>query len=134
MAYTPPVSRRGRSGIFLPCLTIGALLLLPAGCATDVTPSYDDPTPAARLQAIRESQAQGRTQDIPRIVQNLAADDPTVRLAAIEALKRMTGTDLGYRASAPRQERDVAIARWKAWLHEQELIPLRSSGHVLPTT
>lgn len=97
---------------------LAATCVLPASCAPDIKPSYDDPTPAARIGAIRNTAATQSRKDIPRLVENLANDDPAVRLAAIEALRRITGTTLGYSASAIRSERNAGIERWKAWLKD----------------
>lgn len=93
------------------------------GCATSVEPSYDDPAPEARLGAIRASAAAGNRADVPRLVECLSSDDPAVRLAAIEGLKRITDTTLGYRASAPPQDRERAIAKWTDWVREQGIEP-----------
>jgi hypothetical protein len=37
-------------------------------------------------------------------------------MAAIGALRRITGETLGYRFDAPEIERRAAIDRWKTWL------------------
>lgn len=111
-----------------------------AGCSASVAPSYDDPTPEARLGAMRAAVARGADAgtaggndsgpadraatgstpgsraDLPRLVECLASDDPAVRLGAIGVLERMTGTTLGYRASAPPAERARAVERWKAFV------------------
>ena len=54
--------------------------LLVSACAP-VSPSYTDPTPAARLGAIRESAQSGNMDDAQSLVANLASDDPTIRFA-----------------------------------------------------
>ncbi len=98
-------------------------LLAVSGCAPDVTPSYTDPTPQARLGAIRASEAAKCLQDVPYLVENLAADDAAVRLAAIQALRSITGTTLDYRANASRSERMAAIERWKKWIAQHPVEP-----------
>ena len=87
-----------------------------AGCA-DVGPSWTDPTPQARIEAIhRDVGEPGGRHDLARLVESLAADDPAVRMAAQHALRRITGSDLGYRFDDAPEARAVALARWQAWL------------------
>lgn len=109
------------------------LLALPAcvvpGCAAPaVEPSYRDPTPEAQLDAIRQSAQRKDMQDVPALVECLWSDDPAVRMAAIEALKRITGTTLDYRAAATPSERAPAVERWKAWVREHHLLPAAPTG------
>ncbi|NBP52021.1 MAG: hypothetical protein EBU70_12770, partial [Actinobacteria bacterium] len=87
-----------------------------AGCDAAVQPSFDDPVPEARLGAIAGTGEDGASGEVRHLVQNLSSDDPTVRLAAIGALRRRTGRTLGYRFDAPDAERNAAIARWRAEL------------------
>ena len=91
-------------------------LAIPGGCGTVVGASFDDPTPQARIEAIERAGASGDRSALPRIVENLSSDDAAVRMAAIGALRRITGETLGYRFDAPEIERRAAIDRWKAWL------------------
>lgn len=102
---------------------MGVLAL--AACSTAIERSYTDPTPDARVGALSESMASGRRSDAPHMVENLESDDPAVRMAAAHALNQLTGTTLGYRASAPQAERDEAISRWKEWLRKEGLLPQR---------
>jgi hypothetical protein len=95
---------------------IGCAASLAGSACTVVGPSYEDPTPEARLNAIRETAANGRMQDIPHLIQNLAADDAAVRFAAISELRRLTGTTNGYDFEAGEPERIAAIEQWKKWL------------------
>jgi len=87
-----------------------------AGCAARETPSYEDASPASRIAAIDRSARQGSRADIPRIVENLSSDDAAVRMAAIGALRRMTGETLGYRFDDPAAERQAAVSRWAEWV------------------
>lgn len=113
--YTAEVNRLPRLGPA--CVALAISVLTPA-CAP-VAPSYTDPTPAARLGAIRESAQSGNTDDAQSLVENLASDDPTVRFAAISALHRLTGETNGYRFNDPWETRALAISAWKAWLAKQ---------------
>ena len=55
---------------------------------------------------------------VQNLIEMLLSADPAERLVAGDTLKLVTGTDLGYDASAPLVERQAAIQRWKAWLEE----------------
>ena len=46
----------------------------------------------------------------------LGDDDEAVRLYAILALERISGTRLGYNYRAPEPERVRAMARWRQYL------------------
>ena len=105
------------------CAAVIAVTALLAGCSTAVGPSYEDPTPEARLGAIRESAKTGSEGDLPHLIENLSSDDASVRLAAIGALRRITGQTNGYRFDASSAERSEAIARWKAWLASRTASP-----------
>lgn len=96
------------------CLALSGFLV-PAGCARE-TPSYADGSPASRIAAIEQSASDGRVADLPRIVENLSSDDASVRMAAIAALRRMTGETLGYRFDDPPAERQAAVERWAGWI------------------
>lgn len=86
-------------------------------CSGGVPPSWEDPTPQARVGAIERSVRDGRgSADAPRLVENLASDDAAVRLAAITALERATGSSLGYRFDDSPPGRASSVARWRAWL------------------
>ncbi|MBL9141579.1 MAG: HEAT repeat domain-containing protein [Phycisphaerae bacterium] len=105
----------------LACLAATACCVV--GCSTAVPASYDDPTPEAQLGAIRATSESGNRADIPRLVECLYSDDDAVRLAAIQALKRLTGTTLEYRATAPPAERARTIESWKTWVREHGIDP-----------
>lgn len=88
-----------------------------AACSGAISPSWEDPTPQARVGAIERSVRTGRTlQDAPHLVENLASDDASVRLAAITALERATGSTLGFRFDDSSAGRASSVARWRAWL------------------
>lgn len=88
-----------------------------AACSGGISPSWEDPTPQARAGAIERSVREGRgASDCPRLVENLASDDAAVRLAAIAALERATGSSLGYRFDDSPADRASSLARWRAWL------------------
>jgi hypothetical protein len=45
-------------------------------------------------------------------------EDSAIRFAAISALKRMTGQDLGYRYYDGEYDRRAAVERWRQWLKD----------------
>ena len=53
-------------------------------------------------------------QVVPALVARLDDEDPVVRLAANEELRKRTGRDFGYVPWASDEERAGAIARWRA--------------------
>ena len=87
-----------------------------AGCGASVPPSFDDPTPQARIGALERAASSGDLSSVPRCVENLSSDDAAVRMAAAGALRRLTGETLGYRFDAPANERAEAIGRWRDWV------------------
>jgi len=87
-----------------------------AGCGASVAPSFDDPTPEARIGALERAAASNDRSSVPRCVENLSADDAAVRMAAAAALRRITGETLGYRFDAPAADRAAAIERWREWV------------------
>ncbi|MFG0251954.1 MAG: hypothetical protein ACF8NJ_03675 [Phycisphaerales bacterium JB038] len=102
-------------------IALGASLLL-AGCAAPPE-GFDDPTPAGRLQAIREA---GRAQDkspetLRELVRSLSSDDPVERMLAIRTLEKLTGETHGYRHFEPLADRQAAVNRWLDWLHAEGL-------------
>ena len=98
----------------LPLAFLAATAL--AGCDASVAPSFDDPTPQARIGALGRAASSGDLSSVPRCVENLSSDDAAVRMAAAGALRRLTGETLGYRFDAPAKERAEAIDRWRAWV------------------
>ena len=103
-------ARTFRLALLVPCAL--------AGCGATVTPSFEDPTPEARIGAMERAAATGDRSSVARCVENLSADDAAVRMAAAGALRRLTGETLGYRFDAPAGERAEAIEQWRRWVAE----------------
>jgi hypothetical protein len=113
-----PLAEGRQRGILFPAMTaarIAALFLLPAlaACGPSATAGgFDSANPAGKLYAIEQA---ARTQDraaIPRIIEQLASDDPAVRAVAIATLQKLTGETYGYRDYDPPSQRQAAIDRW----------------------
>jgi hypothetical protein len=57
---------------------------------------------------------------VPMLIDKLGDPDPVVRLAAHEELKEGSGQDFGFLPWAGPEEREQAIARWRAWWSKQQ--------------
>jgi hypothetical protein len=53
------------------------------------------------------------------LVDRLEDEDEAVRFYAIEGLKKMVGTDMGYKFYEPASERLVAVRRWRRYVRER---------------
>jgi hypothetical protein len=74
------------------------------------------PAPLVRARSVGLGGSQPDTQVVPALVGRLADEDPVVRLAANEELRKRTGRDFGFVPWASPEERTAAIARWRSWL------------------
>lgn len=123
-----------------------SILVACAAClATACAPSpehegFGSGDPAATIPAIRNSVRDDDRSAIPHLVDALASDDPAVRMMAQDALKRLTGTDRGYRFSDPPLLRDEATQRWIEFVRNDpefgsKLHPASpANAHAAPTT
>lgn len=105
------------------CLIGTALWLAAAGCrsAAQNRAQLQSPNPVDRARAAVVA-AERKDRDAVHALIGLL-DDPeiAVRLYAIEALRRLTGNDYGYRYYASDADRAAAIARWQAAARSGEL-------------
>jgi hypothetical protein len=69
-----------------------------------------------RREADASSEEPSRRRIIELLVSNLDDEDDAVRFFTAIALRKVTGLDLGYRASATVEKREEAMARWRTWL------------------
>jgi hypothetical protein len=76
----------------------------------------DSPNPAVRIMAIKWAGDNKASSAIPRLVDFLNDEDTSVRFFAIEALRRITGTNNGYDYKARPQLRAEAVERWREFL------------------
>jgi hypothetical protein len=92
-----------------------------AGCQAPRGPvSINSDDPDLKIQAIEQDVCRKNTTDIPKMVDDLKSDDAAVRFYAIQALRRMTHDDFGYRFYEDEDQRAPAIARWKKWLKQHQ--------------
>jgi len=71
---------------------------------------------AVRAAAVVEAGNARDPKATPYLVDRLEDDDADIRLFAGEALRRITGQDLGYRSYDSPQARSEAVRRWRQWL------------------
>jgi hypothetical protein len=76
----------------------------------------DSPNPAIRIMAIKWAGDSKASSAVPRLVDFLQDEDASARFFAIEALRRITGTDNGYDYKASPQLRAEAVERWREFL------------------
>jgi hypothetical protein len=76
----------------------------------------DSPNPAVRVMAIKWAGDSKESLAVPRLVDFLQDEDTSVRFFAIEALRRITGTDNGYDYKASPRLRAQAVERWREFL------------------
>jgi HEAT repeat protein len=77
------------------------------------------PSPSERTQAIYAAARRGDLAQVPILIERLDDDDPGVRLAAGQALTRLTGHDTGYLAFEERPERRRHVLAWRRWWAER---------------
>ena len=102
-----------------------------ASCAPPIpTGNFDAPDPASRTYALVNLVREYRgpeaiksgtppANQLKPVVAMLLSSDPMERFMAIEALRDLTGEDLGYDASAPLPVRAMGAERWRAWIEER---------------
>ncbi|MFA7235331.1 MAG: HEAT repeat domain-containing protein [Phycisphaeraceae bacterium] len=88
----------------------------PAGCAPPPASEggFDSRDPAAKLYAIQRAGEQRDRSAIPHLIEQLNSDDEAVRMFAIIALEKITGTRLGYSPYDPAWKREPAVGEWVA--------------------
>jgi hypothetical protein len=101
----------------------GAVLLIVAvatGCQAPRGPvSINSSDPDLKIQAIKDDVCRKNDADIPKMVSDLKSDDAAIRFYAIQALRRLTHDDFGYRFYEDEDQRAPALARWQKWLKQQ---------------
>lgn len=103
----------GRAAIML--LTMAMAMWL-GGCAPPPASEggFNSRDPAAKLYAIQRAGEQRDRSAIPHLIEQLNSDDEAVRMFAIIALEKITGTRLGYSPYDPAWKREPAVKRWVA--------------------
>ena len=76
--------------------------------------------PGIRIMAIKWAGDTKVLPAVPYLVESLQNEDQAVRFYAIEALRRVTGTDYGYDYKAAPHRRAEALKRWQEFLDSKE--------------
>ena len=106
-------------------MVLAALPGLLAGCAvgppdvTNICEALQSENPELRVRAAVMAGNERDEEAVPLLVDRLSDIDPDVRLFSSMALRKITEKDFGWRAYAPRAERDQAIGRWRDWLKQR---------------
>ena len=99
-----------------------ALVLALAGCGPSRTPypeSLNSNRPEERIRAAKHAAEIGDRDVIGILVDRLEDDDEAVRLFAILALEKLTGTRHGYDYHADQTLRWRAVERWRCYVAQQ---------------
>ena len=80
-----------------------------------------DPDPTVRVMAVKWAGDNKISSAVPQLVDFLQDEDPSVRFYAIEALRRITGTDNGYDYKAGPKPRAEAVERWREYIKKRKL-------------
>ncbi len=115
------------------CLLIG-LLHLPA-CAPPISEGgFDAPDPGSKLYAIHRAGVQRDVTAIPRLIEQLESDDPAVRQFADQALRIITGKEMGFRHFDPPHLRQPAVGRWQEAYQSGKLLPVSKPTSAEPSS
>ena len=103
--------------LFLP---IAMVILVFVGCQS-AGDEYGDTglessNPTVRIMAIKRAGDGKDSAAVPQLVDCLQNEDESVRFYAVQALRRITGTDRGYDYKDPPQKRAAAVKKWRDFL------------------
>ena len=89
-----------------------------AGCASPETARSmaQSSDPVVRAKGCKLAGDDRQTAMVPLLVDRLEDPDSAVRFFAIEALRRITGTDLDYREADTPAAKAKTIARWRQYV------------------
>lgn len=103
-----------RIGLGKTFVTLGALAV--GGCGGPAFEAgFRSVDPQERTAALLESVRTDDGESIPDLIIMLESGDPAQRMLAADALRRLTGEDLGYRHYDPPAARAIAADAWRRW-------------------
>ncbi len=73
-------------------------------------------SPSVRYEAATSMLRMGDRRGLPTMIDGLEDSDPLVRGRAILVLKARTGNTMGFEPQGRADDRQAAVARWRAWL------------------
>ncbi len=91
---------------------------LVGGCYSPDPISLSSNSPPSEIPAIKQAADNHDRGALPRLVQDLDDNDSAVRFAAINALRRITAENFGYRYYDNELDRRPAVLRWQKWLKD----------------
>lgn len=112
----------------------GTVCFVLSGCARAPRTDFESPYSGALIPAIVRAAERRDQEAVPRLIECLDNDDPAVRFAAIQALKRITGQTLDYDYAAPEPKRREHVDAWVRWYEgrtpaaEREGEPVADAG------
>jgi len=111
--------RGGWFAAFLFAVLLAAIGI--GGCANDFErpmrlSDLDDPNPTVRVMAAKWACDNKVVEAAAPLVNLLSDEDKAVRFYAIEALRCITGKDLGYKYQDSSSSRAEAVERWRTEL------------------
>jgi|SRR5271170_12494 len=102
--------------------TVCVFFALTVGCTESKGPrTVENKDPTVSIPVIEDDVRQHDQKDDAQLVVDLNDDDPAVRFYAIEALRRLTGDDFGYRYYEDEDGRAAAVAKWNQWLKQRKV-------------
>jgi len=106
---------RSATGSARICCACGTLLFASCSSAPKSFLSVSDPAAINRARAVAFGFQHSDAAAIPALIDRLTDDDPVVRLASHESLKKRTGQDFGYLPYAEGDELAASVSRWRQW-------------------
>jgi len=101
-------------------------VLVIAGCGDPLNrkmqlSDLQNPNPSVRIMAIKWAGDNKLSAAVPQLVNLLQDEDRSVRFYAIEALRRITGTDNGYDYKAGPKIQAEAVECWREYIIKRKL-------------
>ena len=104
--------------ILVATLAMGGCMVSPDPVG-DVMTSLQSTNPSLRTRAVVKAGNDQDTRAIPLLIDRLEDPDPSVRMFAGTALRKITGEDMDWRFYEPAHTRQEAVKRWRQWQKKQ---------------
>ena len=103
-------------------LVVALLMAALSGCGGESAQvrRLGSPVAQERFQALHWLAEHGSEAAVPAFIDSLRDEDPSVRWAAIQALRERTGETFDYRPEDPEPRRAKAAERWQRWWEETQ--------------
>ena len=104
--------------VLVATLAIGGCMVGPEPVG-DVMTSLQSTDPSLRARAVVKAGNDQDTRAIPLLIDRLEDSDPSVRMFAGTALRKITDKSMDWRFYEPAYKRQEAVKRWRAWQVQQ---------------